>query len=146
MKSRGFAVTTLFLVVGLTSGFPQSGLRGCRSPNKIAEGLARLQTNDWKTVSVDRLQSIWLTAFDEVVCDDPKGCRFLVSKERVIGGHCECCEAFKFELTHRADGKQTEELSDAIFHYSSPDGRTARSKRRQNRRRPLSDLPMEGSP
>src|SRR6266403_5119751 len=111
MKSRGFAVTTLFLAVALTSGFPQSELRGCRSPNKIAGGLARLQTNDWKTVSVDRIQSIWLTAFDEVVCDDPKGCRFLVSKQRVIGGHCECCEAFKFELRR---GTQTEELSDAI--------------------------------
>lgn len=119
MNRRNFVVTTLFLVVALANAFPQSELRGCTSPNEIAEKLARLQASDWKTVSADKVQAIWLMPFDEVVCNNPKACRFLVTKQRVINGHCECCEAFKFELRRGAENIQTEDLTDAIFHYTS---------------------------
>jgi len=39
----------------------------------------------------------------------------------VISGHCECCEAFEFEVETNSDGSAGEHLNDIIFHYSDPD-------------------------
>ena len=65
--------------------------------------------------------SIWPSRFDELACESEKGCRLLVSKNRVIGGHCECCEAFAFDVERLADGSRSEHLNNIIIHFSTSD-------------------------
>ncbi len=76
--------------VFLTAGGSQcteTGLVGCPNPIDVAKGLRNLQQNNWTTISVERVISIWPNRFDELACERKNGCRLLVSKNRVIGGH-----------------------------------------------------------
>jgi hypothetical protein len=56
---------------------------------------------------------------DEIACQSEQGCRLLVSKERVINSHCECCETFAFDVGRSSDGSSSEHLNNVIVHYSA---------------------------
>jgi hypothetical protein len=112
------AMTFVFLIAG-GSQCTETGLVGCPNPIDVAKGLRNLQQNNWTTISVERVISIWPNRFDELACERKNGCRLLVSKNRVIGGHCECCEAFVFDTEQKGDGPRINHLNNIIIHYSS---------------------------
>jgi hypothetical protein len=94
-------------------------LIGCPNPQVVADVLTKLEKADWQSLSVDRVMSDWPIQFDELACEGERRCRILVSKERVIKGHCECCEAFVFDSESDKDGKPKEKLVNVIIHYSA---------------------------
>jgi hypothetical protein len=94
-------------------------LIGCPYPELVANSLNKIEQADWQNLSVDRVMSDWPVQFDELTCKDEHPCRILVSKERVIKGHCECCEAFVFDVESDKNGKPKEKLVNVIIHYSS---------------------------
>src|SRR5258708_40146830 len=88
--SRSLPMNSSDESVFLTAGGSQcteTGLVGCPNPIDVAKGLRNLQQNNWTTISVERVISIWPNRFDELACERKNGCRLLVSKNRVIGGH-----------------------------------------------------------
>jgi hypothetical protein len=111
----------LLFIVAQGSLSAEQHLRGCQDPAVIGEALKSLQQNNWKKLSAQRVLSVWPSRFDELKCESGAGCRILVSKERVISGHCECCESFVFTVEMNQDGSEGEHLSDIIVHYSDPD-------------------------
>jgi hypothetical protein len=119
MKFFGVGVASLILAIAQIIPSSDSGLLGCPSPREIADSLGRVQQNSWRTISVERILSIWPSHFDEVACEGEKGCRLLVSKDRVIRGHCECCESFVFDVKRNEDGSRSEHLNNIIVHYSA---------------------------
>jgi hypothetical protein len=44
----------------------------------------------------------------------------LVSRDRIIEGRCECCEAFAFDVERNADGVRIEHLKNIVIHFSAP--------------------------
>lgn len=115
----------LVLTSAVISQFSGTGLIGCPNPGKIGNALTQLQQNNWRIISAERVMTIWPSRFDELACESDKGCRLLVSKNRVIGGHCECCEAFAFDVEPTADGSRSEHLNNIIIHFSARDKGTA---------------------
>jgi len=112
------------LVASLTLGSNLSSSRanelvGCPDPELVAHSLTKIEKADWQNLSVDRVMSDWPVQFDELKCKGERSCRILVSKERVIKGHCECCEAFVFDVESDENGKPKEKLVNVIIHYSS---------------------------
>ena len=114
----------VLLVSSLTLGSNLSSSRaneldGCPDPELVADSLTKIEKVDWQNVSVDRVMSDWPVQFDELTCKGERPCRMLVSKERVIKGHCECCEAFVFDVESDKNEKPKEKLVNVIIHYSS---------------------------
>jgi hypothetical protein len=112
--SPSFWCVTLVLITGQWTGTSATQLSGCPSPNAVAAAIAKIQQNNWSEISAERVETIWPTQFDELKCESEKACRLLVSKSRVISGHCECCEAFRFDIDHSES-----RLSNIIVHYSA---------------------------
>jgi|ERR1700722_17652607 hypothetical protein len=110
--------TSLSFVSSLGSSH-ETELVGCPDPDLLAVSLTKIEKSDWQNLSVERVMSDWPVQFDELVCEGAPPCRILVSKERVIKGHCECCEAFVFNVESDKGGKPKEKLVDVIIHYSS---------------------------
>ena len=91
----------VLLVASLTLGSNLSSSRanelaGCPDPQLVADSLTNIEKADWQKLSVDRVISDWPAQFDELTCKGTTGrtgperpCRILVSKERVIKGHCD---------------------------------------------------------
>jgi hypothetical protein len=119
MKLLVAGVASLVLTIVQVSPSNEIGLLGCPSPSEMADSLTKLRQNSWRTISVERILSIWPSHFDELACESQKGCRLLVSKDRVIRGHCECCESFAFDVERNEDGSRSEHLSNIIVHYSA---------------------------
>jgi hypothetical protein len=119
MRVHTILLISLFFVAGAGSGASQSGLLGCPDLSKIADALVRLQLENWRSVSVDRIASIWPSYLDELACSSKNGCRLVGSKNRIIAGHCECCETFNFDVDQNADGSRNEHLRNVIIRYST---------------------------
>jgi hypothetical protein len=118
MKLMNLYIVSLILI--MTQAAHSSGLIGCPNPDVIANALQKLQERNWGSISVEKVESIWPTGFDELACESKSGCRLLVSKNRVIGGHCECCESFAFDVEAIPGGSHAERLDNFIVHYSAP--------------------------
>lgn len=97
----------------------KSGLHGCPDPIGISKSLQAIQRQDWRKVSADSVMSSWPGQLDELVCHSGTPCRLLVSKNRVIDGHCECCESFVFDIELDSAGSKQEHLKNIVIHYSS---------------------------
>jgi hypothetical protein len=123
MKAQIILTTILLFTAAGRIPASERRLVGCRDPISIASNLETLQQNNWKELSVKDVLSIWPSRFDELNCESEPGCRLLVSKDRVIAGHCECCEAFTFDVEMNGDGSRSESLNQIVFHYSSRDKR-----------------------
>ncbi len=115
----------LVLISAQSSGSSSARLVGCPTPAAIAEAIAKIQKSNWREVSVARVATIWPAHFDELKCESEKPCRLLVSKSRVISGHCECCETFQFDLEQNKDESQGEWLNNIIIHYTTSKKREA---------------------
>jgi hypothetical protein len=111
---------TAILVVAMVHdvAFPAEKL-GCPKATAIADALANIQKHNWNGISAASVMSIWPTSFDELRCDSQKPCRLLVSKNRVIGGHCECCETFQFDIKQGPSGSSSDRLRNIIIHYAA---------------------------
>jgi hypothetical protein len=119
MKVPTLLAAVLVLASAQTTAPSEGHLVGCPNPATASEALAEIQRNDWRELSVERIQAIWRFPFDELKCESEKGFRMLVSKSRVINGHCECCEAFIFDVERNEGGASVESLHEIIIHYSA---------------------------
>src|SRR5439155_20835068 len=50
---------------------------------------------------------------------EAKGCTSVWSKGRIIGGHCECCETFFFDVDEGAGKSRKERLDVVVINYSA---------------------------
>jgi hypothetical protein len=121
MKMQALFAVVLIFAGPLTTPVHAPPLEGCLSPTIMAEALTKIQRSNWKAISADQILSVWPSHFDELKCQSEKGCRILVSKNRVIAGHCECCEAFVFDVEKKEGGPPSEYLNNIIIHYSERD-------------------------
>lgn len=119
MRLIPLALGVLVLTTTVMSQSPETHLLGCVDPTKIANALRRLDKIGWENISVEHLLSTWPSRLKESGCQSEKGCRVLVSEDRVISGHCECCESFVFDAAKKADGTKSESLNNIIIHYSA---------------------------
>jgi hypothetical protein len=92
-------------------------LEGCPTEAAIASGMAKLAADDWTSVSLAKLRTIWPTELSGLDCD-ADACRTVWSKDRIIGGHCECCSTFAFTIHQKDDGKRVDQLEEVILNYS----------------------------
>jgi hypothetical protein len=94
-------------------------LEGCQDPALIAKALGELQTKDWREISLVRLQDMWPTQVRALDCHNAETCTSGWSQDRIIDGHCECCELFYFETKPAGDARNKEHLENIIIHYTA---------------------------
>lgn len=104
-----------FILMGQAA---QDGLPGCRQPSEVARNLTSLQQKNWKAVSSAQVGAIWPSPLEEIECKSTAGCHVLVSKDRVVNGHCQCCETFNFGFDQRLNGPRYEYLKSFVMHYT----------------------------
>jgi hypothetical protein len=119
MKRIPLALGVLVLASTGMSQSPETHLLGCADTTKIANALGHLDQARWENISVERVLSTWPSPLKEFACQSEKGCRVLVSEDRVISGHCECCESFVFDTAQKASDARSESLNNIIIHYSA---------------------------
>ena len=118
-------------VVGLTF-VPVSPARelsplGCRNSKTTADLLELLASRDWNRWTREELADAWPGFLHLHECE-PKDeecglfvtchCDRLISQDRVIGGDCECCDLFFFDI-HMDGGRVSHERLDiAILHHA----------------------------
>ena len=120
MKVIQLAFSILVLTSTAMSQSPETHLLGCVDPTISANALGHLDQVRWENISVERVFSTWPSRLKESACQSEKGCRILVSEDRVISGHCECCAAFVFDAAQETGGMRSESLHNIIVHYSAP--------------------------
>jgi hypothetical protein len=94
------------------------GLEGCGSVTAITQALAKLEKNDLKEISLDRVQSLWPTKLEASDCTT-EGCRSLLHQGRIIDGVCQCCEKIDIDQRPNSEGGVDESLVVTIY-YSAP--------------------------
>ena len=112
----------LFAIISLVG--PLSGatatprLEGCADAPEIAKALAKLEEKDWQEVSLAQLRPIWPTELVGLSCDSDV-CHSVWSKDRIIGGHCQCCATFSFKVQAGENGPRNAQLDEVIINYAA---------------------------
>jgi hypothetical protein len=113
-----FVAAFVYAAVTSASRAPTGPLEGCPEPSVTARALAQLQRADWQGMTIAKLQATWPTQLDGLDCE-AKGCTSVWSKGRIIGGHCECCETFFFDVDDAAGKSHKEHLDVVVINYSA---------------------------
>jgi hypothetical protein len=93
-------------------------LEGCVEPKIIATVLASMRQEKSRPISEEKFRAMWPTELADFEVDPPADSRSLRSDDRILKGHCECCEVFTFNL--RQDGGATLlELDGVTVNYSA---------------------------
>lgn len=121
MKAQTIVGIMLVLMAGQRCPCAENHLHGCQAPEVLSKALTKLQQSNWNKISFKHVLSMWPSQLQELKCDSEGGCRILLSQDRIVSGHCECCEAFEFDVDTNQDLSRGEHLSNIIFHYSDPD-------------------------
>jgi len=119
MNILTFSLVILAFFIPQDTGSSTGRFTGCPSPDAIAQDLTPIVKSNWQQVTPERVLAIWPNQFDELKCESIKPCRLLVSKSRVIDGHCECCETFQFDIEPRKEQPSVSTLRNIIIHYSA---------------------------
>jgi hypothetical protein len=80
--------------------------------------MAKLAADDWNSVSLAKLRTVWPTELSGLDCD-AEVCHSVWSKDRIIAGHCECCATFAFTIHKKGDGKRVEQFEEVVLNYST---------------------------
>ncbi len=113
------ALPLLILLAPAVCAARQDGrLEGCVEPKTIAAVLGGLRPDNPRPLTVERLREMWPTypVDAQVVSSDDS--RFFKSDDRILGGHCECCETFGFKVV-REGAAAPRELHNVIVNYSA---------------------------
>lgn len=113
----------LCAMLWLTPGPPpcratDARLEGCPNPVLLAKVVTRLRGLEWQNLSVAGVRAMWPAALDGLECA-AESCSSLSHRGRIIGGHCQCCETFYFDVTRGSDGRRQEALDAVVIDYSS---------------------------
>jgi|ERR1700733_4200523 len=92
--------------------------KGCIPQAKIEAALQLLHDSDWAALSTERVKSMWPHDLHEDDCN-PEYCGTLRSQDRIIGGVCECCEAFFFKVDGALLKANSEHLVDVVINYGA---------------------------
>ncbi|HET9743838.1 MAG TPA: hypothetical protein VFQ00_13905 [Terriglobales bacterium] len=120
MKTTALLFATCFFMIALSCNGADDSLLGCATPDAVARHFDWLQERSWSKISADDVISRWPSPLDDIRCQNSEGCRLLVSKDRVISGHCECCETFSFGPSESYHSHNLS-LNNIIVHYSAVD-------------------------
>jgi hypothetical protein len=93
-------------------------LDGCLAESRLADAVAKLAQEDWKTVSLAELRTIWPTDLSDTICQF-NVCHMAWSMDRIISGHAECCTTFAFDMQESGGSNGTERLNDVAITYTS---------------------------
>lgn len=104
-------------LISISGQISERPLEGCADPGTIRMELAKLHQMDWRTLSLDRLRAEWPGEIEGKECD-PTGCREVWKRDRIIGGHCECCTVWSFRIQGTAASPRTEWLDNLIINYA----------------------------
>lgn len=118
MKLISLLCTMLVLTTFPTKPSADRPLEGCVDPNAIAALLAKIGETGWQGISFERLQSLWPTELADIECDSNVG-RSVMSRDRIIKGHCQCCATFSFKVRTKQDEARSEQLDGVIINYSA---------------------------
>lgn len=92
---------------------------GCVDPKTIVTLLAKIRETNLQDIPLDRLRAMWPTELTDIECDSNES-RSLISNDRIIDGHCQCCVVFEFKVQQKQDGTKSEQLHGVIVNYSTP--------------------------
>ena len=112
-------ILTVIIIVGVyiaAAESRQQGLTGCPDRLLLERGLQQLSKSDWQSLTPASLQTIWPTKLDGLDCTNGT-CQSVWSKDRIISGHCECCETFVFGNEDPAS-KDAVHLNNVIINYT----------------------------
>ncbi|MGH9906914.1 MAG: hypothetical protein ACRD8U_15190 [Pyrinomonadaceae bacterium] len=110
--------TALLLPTLPAKSFIDPPLEGCPDPNAVEALLTRIRDSNWQHMPLERLRSVWPTELTDIECDS-KVSRSLISHNRVINGHCQCCATFSFKIPQNQGAARIEQLDSVIFNYSA---------------------------
>lgn len=93
-------------------------LEGCVDPKIIATVLGAMRQEKSRPISEEQFRAMWPTELADFEVDPPANSRSFRSDDRILKGHCECCEVFTFNA--RQDGGATLlELDSVTVNYSA---------------------------
>ena len=93
-------------------------LEGCVDPKIIAAVLNEMRQENTRPISMEQFRAMWPTEMDDAEVNPPANHRSLQSEDRILKGHCQCCEVFEFNV--RREGRATLlELHSVTINYSA---------------------------
>ena len=114
-------IAVLYLMIVLTPvvcyAQRDRGLEGCVDPKIIATVLGAMRQDDSRPISEAQFRAIWPIELTDAEVNPPVNRRSFRSDDRILKGHCQCCEVFEFNV--RQDGGATPmELRGVTVNYS----------------------------
>jgi len=115
----------MVLTPAVCSAQKASRLEGCVDPKIIAAVLGAMRQEKSRPISEEQFRAMWPTELADFEVDPPANSRALQSDDRILKGHCQCCEVFTFNV--RQDGGATLlELDSVTVNYSARSGPSGR--------------------
>lgn len=118
MRMISLLCTILVLTTLPTKSPADHPPEGCVAPDTIAALLGKIQDANWQGMSLERLRSMWPKDLTDIECDSNLS-RSVMSQDRIINGHCQCCATFTFKAQRKQDGARGEQLDGVIINYST---------------------------
>jgi len=115
-------IAVLYMIFVLTpivcSAQHDSRLEGCVDPKIIAKVLGEMRQENSRRISVEQFRAMWPTELVGAEVNPPPSRLSFQSDDRILRGHCQCCEVFTFNV--RQDGGATPlELQGVTVNYSA---------------------------
>lgn len=115
-------IVVLYMMIVLTpvvcSAQQDRRLEGCVDPKIIATVLGAMRQDNSRPFSEAQFRAIWPIELGDAEVNPPANRRSFRSDDRILKGHCQCCEIFEFNV--RQDGAATLlELRGVTVNYST---------------------------
>lgn len=117
---RLFVVLCMMLVLTpvVCSARQDSRLEGCVDPAVIAKVLGEMRPDNSRPISVEQFRAMWPVELVGAEVNAPADRLSFRSNDRILKGHCQCCETFTFNV--RAEGGNTPlQLRGVTVNYSA---------------------------
>lgn len=93
---------------------------GCVDPKIIAKVLGEMRQENSRRMSVEQFRAMWPIELVSAEADPPPSRLSFQSNDRILRGHCQCCEVFTFKVSQDR-GAAPLELQGVTVNYAKRD-------------------------
>ena len=109
----------MFVLTPVVCSAQQAGrLEGCVEPEIITTVLGEMRQENSRRISLEQFRAMWPTELVGAEVNPPPDSLSLRSKDRILKGHCQCCETFMFNV-RQGGGATPLQLRGVTVNYSA---------------------------
>jgi hypothetical protein len=117
MRLNAILYVAIMLMPVVCTARQNGRLEGCVNQKKIATVLGEMRQENSRPISEEQFRAMWPIELADVEIGS-KTSRTLQSDDRILKGHCQCCEDFEFNVRQEG-GAAPLELHGVIVNYSA---------------------------